>query len=124
MAAAAMIPHVNRIVGNPDDAENYGLARAALAGAGSVREAVDAAGLLGDQPADVQADARAELDALPADVDRQILESLRGALDRGAPIEVRWTEVEAGTPISHQASETGGVVHIEIVAPHGRHFRV
>ena len=122
MAAALILSPLNRLLGSPD-AQDYGLARAAAGGAGSVREAVEAVGVLDQLPEDVRADARAELDALPPDVDRQILESLRGAFDRGSPIELTWSEVGAGTPISHNMTEAAGRVRIEIVAPDGRHFR-
>jgi hypothetical protein len=121
-AAIEVIPKANEALGSPE-AGNYEAARAAVDGASTVGEAVENGNLLSGFPEDIQREARAVLDALPADVNQGVLDALRGAFDSGAAVEVAWEQVELEDGISHRIEPgDGGTVRITLVTPHGRHF--
>ena len=94
----------------------------AVEGATTVREAVENGNLLDGFPDDIQAEARAVLDALPDDVNRGVLEALRGAFENGTAVEVFWDENRTDATISHRVATEPERVTITLVTPHGRNF--
>jgi hypothetical protein len=121
-AAIEVIPRANQALGSTE-AGNYQAAQAAVAGAATVREAVENGNLLDSFPDDIQREARAVLDALPADVNQGVLDALRGAFDSGSAVEVAWEQVEVEDGISHRVeSGDGGTVRITLITPHGSNF--
>jgi len=115
------MPAANEALGSPG-AGNYRAARSAVEGASTVREAVENGGLLEGFPEAIQREARAVLDALPDDVNRGVLEALRGAFESGAAVEVFWEETTVDAGISHRVGTEGERVSITLVTPHGRNF--
>jgi hypothetical protein len=105
------------------DSGAYQAVAAAAASAGSVRELVEAVSGLDGLPDDIQREVRAVFDALPPDVDRGLLNSLRSALERGDPVEVAWEEIPQDQAISHRVEQRSeGGARIVLLTPHGRHF--
>ena len=100
--------------------ENYAEAKRIVAAAGSLREAVENGNFLDGLQDDHQAEARAVLDALPADVDAAFMASLRTALDGNKKIAFKWEEGE----FAHEArTHTDGTVQLVLQCPNGETFR-
>jgi hypothetical protein len=121
MPAVVVMPKANEALGSPG-AGNYRAAKSAIEGASTVREAVENGGLLDGFPDDIQREARAVLDALPDEVNRGVLDALRGAFESGAAVEVIWEEDNADTTIRHRVATGSERVTITLVTPHGRTF--
>jgi hypothetical protein len=116
----AFKPLFESAIGDPEGRVR-GSAHTAVSSAESVRDAAERLNLFDDLTEDQASETRAVFDALPPEVDRQILEALSGALERGAAITVGWQEDPV---ISAEVSETtpGGGVHILLHCPDGREF--
>ncbi len=119
MPAAVYLGRLNQILASPGS-ESYRSVRAAVDRATSCREAADGVNLLEGQPPEVQAEARTVLGALIPEVEREILEVLRRALDRDDTVVFAWEAAEPGTPISLRVREGDGRADIVIVSPDGR----
>jgi hypothetical protein len=94
------------------------LARAAVDGASSVREAVERVNLLAGEEESIVREAFAVLGGLPEAIDRGLLATLRSALGRRIPVEVDWEE---GEHISFRVTEVVSPPRVDIVliTPHG-----
>ena len=116
MAAAAMIPAVNTKL-DRSNLSDYAAAETAVRGAASVRAALETVGAFDALTSTEAAKARAELDALPRSVDKDIRDALKGAFGRSAAAEIAWVDDPS---IAVQVTEdAAGVTHIEIHAPTG-----
>jgi len=122
MAAAAMIPALNTMLGGRDRAA-YERARSALADADSVQEALEAVGVLDDLDDDAAVEARALLDALPVSVDESIIAALESAFERDVPALIEWVEGESlAVMISEEPHGDDVRVRIAFVSPDGSTF--
>lgn len=121
MPAVVVMHQANEALGSPESG-NYQAAKSAIENATTVREAVENGGLLAGFPEDIQREAQAVLDALPDEVNRGVLEALRGAFESGAAVEVLWEENTADAGISHRVATETERVAITLVTPHGRNF--
>ncbi len=126
MAASGMLPGLNRMLENADLAA-YADVEAAVESADTVRDAVEAIGILDALEADAADEARAVLDAIPPSVDEAIIAALENAFERGVSVVLEWVEGDRGT-IQVQVSEeqyAGGVrVRLAVVSPDGATFLV
>jgi hypothetical protein len=121
-AAIVVIPRANGALGAPEGG-TYQAAQDAVTGANSLREAVENGNLLDGLDEDIQREALAVLDALPAEVNQGVLDALRRAFASGSAVEVAWEEVEPEAGISHRVEPgDGGTVRITLITPHGRHY--
>jgi hypothetical protein len=122
MVGAVMVLRLNEILGDTI-AGPYVNAQAALDAADTVRDAVEAVGVLEDMEPDLVTEARAVLDAIPPAVDEAILAALESAFERGVPVEVEWSR---GDVIEVRVrEETHGDterVRIVFVSPPGQIF--
>jgi hypothetical protein len=124
MVAAGMLPGLNRMLESAD-LEAYADIEAAVEDADSVRDAVEAIGILDALEADVAEEARAVLGAIPPAVDEAIIAGLESAFERGVSVVLEWVEGERGTIEVHVSEEPhrGGVrVRIAVVSPDGATF--
>jgi len=122
MAAAAMIPALNTMLGGRDRGA-YERARSALADADSVQEALEAVGIIDDLDDDAAVEARALLDALPASLDESIIAALESAFERDVPALIEWVEGESlAVMISEESHGDGVRVRIAFVSPDGATF--
>ncbi len=124
MVAAGMLPGLNRMLESAD-LEAYADVEAAVEDADSVRDAVEAIGILDALEADVAEEARAVLDAIPPAVDEAIIAALESAFERGVSVVLEWVEGERGAIEVHVSEEPhrGGVrVRIAVVSPDGATF--
>jgi hypothetical protein len=123
MAMAVILHPLNVILADPT-APAYAAAAAVVTSATSSREAVDQMGVLRDQPAPVVREADAVFAAMPAGVDRGILEALRAGFARQSPMALHWDEDTSGggPSVAHRIVEEDGWLHIRVLAPNGREF--
>jgi hypothetical protein len=94
-------------------------AKQAVASAASVRDVAERLNFFDNWTDDLAAEGRAVFDALPPEVDRQILEALSGAFERGETITVGWEE-DPVISVAVSESAPGGGVHILLHAPDGQ----
>jgi len=113
-----VIPHINRFI-DQKDRTRYRHAQLAVRRARSLRQAVNAAGMFADLPAEHAQEARAVLAALPQATADAILGAVRSALSRGLPAQVRWEQARA---IEVRVSETTTRVRIVIATPDGQRY--
>jgi hypothetical protein len=104
-------------VGTPGSA-NYAQAKTHVTAQMSIRHTVEHPRFLGTMTNKEKREIRAVLRAVPPDVDRAFMTSLRAALDRNARIEFEWRKGEFG----HEATTQGDMVHLVLVTPDGRNF--
>jgi hypothetical protein len=126
MVASGMLPGLNRMLEDADLAA-YADVEAAVESADTVRDAVEAIGILDALEADVADEARAVLDAIPPAVDEAIIAALENAFERGVSVILEWVEGERGTIEVHVSEEEyrGGVrVRLVVVSPDGATFLV
>jgi hypothetical protein len=121
MVGAIMIPHLNSFL-DKSDLEVYGMAGVAVQTSGTVREAIVAVGGIDNLDDDaLVAEANAVLDALPAEVDRQIMDALASAFARELPIHLSWELGDSfAVRITEEPHEGDTRVHIVFVSPDGR----
>jgi hypothetical protein len=119
MAAFAMVPHLNSMLEGSDDAA-YAAALSALAGADTVRDAVEAVGVLDRLEDHEVAEALAVLDALPPSIDEAIMAALENALERNARARIEWEEADRIE--LRITEEPEGNVRIVFVCPDGSTF--
>jgi hypothetical protein len=126
MAAVVILRELSDMLADPEG-EAYANAQAAVEAADTVRDAVEAVGILEERTDEIVPEARAVLDAIPAAVDEAIIAALESAFERGVPVVLDWFEGERGTVEVHVSEErhrNGVRVRIVIVAPDGRTFLV
>jgi hypothetical protein len=98
---------------------SYRQAKDVVAAAGSLSEAVENGHFLDGLDEEDQAEARAVLDALPADVDQSFMASLRDALANDKKIAFGWRE----GAFAHEATtDPDGTVRLWLQCPDGRTF--
>jgi hypothetical protein len=126
VVAFAVLPHLNRML-DGTDLEGYSQVKEAAAQPGvSLREAVDRSTVLSrvDDQSQVET-MRAELDAIPPDVGRTILDAVHEACEADRPVRIVWAEIEPDVAMSAEvAVDPGpdGTTRITVHTPHGRHF--
>lgn len=118
MPAIVVLEPLNQLLADPAG-PGYQTAAAAVGLAGSVREALERVDVLGGFTPEIQAEARAVLDALPEAVHDALLAALRSGLRRQLPIRLRWAESDVA---SVRVTEVGNRVRIKIKTPDGREF--
>jgi hypothetical protein len=126
MAASGMLPGLNRMLEDADLAA-YADVEAAVENADTVRDAVEAIGILDALEADAADEARALLDAIPPSVDEAIIAALENAFERGVSVVVEWVEGDRGTIEVHVSEEPYGAgvrVRLAVVSPDGATFLV
>jgi hypothetical protein len=121
-AARRVQARTEEAVGTPGSA-NYQQAQSVVASAASLKEAVENGNFLGASGDEAYlAEVRTVLEALPAEVDRAFMASLRDALTRGAKIEFVWLEhPDGGFDHSSSTSDEGAVVLV-LRSPRGDTF--
>jgi hypothetical protein len=126
MAASGMLPGLNRMLEDADRAA-YADVEAAVENADTVRDAVEAIGILDTLETDVADEARAVLDAIPPAVDEAIIAALENAFERGMSVILEWVQGERGTIEVHVSEEEfrdGVRVRLAVVSPDGAAFLV
>jgi hypothetical protein len=119
MPAAAVMQPVNDGLATPGS-EAYQALAAAAQEASSCLQAVNALNLA-EGMVEI-GDVQRELAALPAEVDQQILQSIRDATAGGSRVIMSWAPASAGSALSVHTSQSNNVVHIVVVSPDGRTF--
>ena len=116
---------LNEILGDVDR-EEYASAQSAVEAADTVRDAVEASGVLDRLDSDDgRAEARAVLDGIPPAVDEAIIAALESAFERWVPVEVAWLESKnelIEVRISEDPYGDGEGVRIVFVSPPGEWF--
>ncbi len=126
MAASGMLPGLNRMLEDADLA-SYADVEAAVENADTVRDAVEAVGILDALEADAADEARAVLDAIPPSVDEAIIAALENAFERGVSVVLEWVEGDRGTIEVHVSEEpygSGVRIRLAVVSPDGASFLV
>ena len=106
--------------------EEYANAQAVVEASDTVRDAVEAAGVLDRLDSDeVRVEARAVLDAIPPAVDEAIIAALESAFERRLPVEMVWIPSEFETieaRVSEDPYDDARLVRIAFVCPDGATF--
>jgi hypothetical protein len=126
MAAYRMLPGLNNMLADAAH-EDYANVQAAVEAAETVRDAVEAVGILETLEESVAFEARAVLDAIPAAVDSVIIAALESAFERGAAVFLDWLEGDRGAIEVRISEEPHGdtvQVRIVFVSPNGATFLV
>jgi predicted lactoylglutathione lyase len=122
-ASKRVISRADQSVGAPNS-KRYEQAQSAVAGTSSLSQAVEQGKFLHRMTAKDQAEVRAVLAALPADVERDFMNALREALRRGAKVAFVWHEhPEEGRFHTRSRTDDDGTVHLLLWTPHGSSFR-
>jgi hypothetical protein len=119
MPAAISLGRLNQLLSSPRS-EEYRSVKAAVDRATSCRDVADDIHLFEEQGEDIQAEGRTVLGAIVPEVDREILEVLRRALDREDVVVFAWEAAPTGSEIRVRAREDDGRAVIVIVSPDGR----
>jgi hypothetical protein len=121
-AAAPVTQKANQIL-DGTDTEAQEVARNAVIGATSVREAVERVSLFEGMDDPIVAEARAVLEGLPQAIDRALLAALQSALERRIPVGLKWEEGEIiGLRIAEATHERSSRIDIVVITPHGRTY--
>lgn len=96
MAAAVILSELSEMLADPDGGD-YANVQAAVEAADTVRDAVDAVGILEERTDDILPEALAVLDAIPAAVDEAIIAALENTFERGVPVVLDWVEADTAT---------------------------
>ena len=126
MAMAVILGPLNDMLADAASPQ-YVDAQSALEAADTVRDAVEALGLLDALSDDDVTEAEAVFDAFPAAVDEAIIAALENAFERAAPVVVEWLRDDDAT-IAVRVSEDadplgrGPRVRLDVVSPHGQMF--
>ncbi len=99
--------------------------RDTLDAAETLRDAVEAAGILDTVDAQVALEARAVLDAIPAAGNEAVVSALESAFDRSVPVSLYWVRIESATVEVRVSEEPDGDrtrVRIGFASPDGRDF--
>jgi hypothetical protein len=111
-----MTRSLNAMLGGDNQAA-YERAQSAVEGADTVREAVEAVGVLEELDTELVVEARAVLDAIPPSLDQAIIGALESAFEDGAAVFIDW---ERGDTMEVRISEEpDGRVRIVFVSPVG-----
>ena len=106
-----MTRSLNAMLGGDNQAA-YERAQSAVEGADTVREAVEAVGVLEELDTELVVEARAVLDAIPPSLDQAIIGALESAFEDGAAVFIDWERGRhdggqdlrgAGRPRAHRA---------------------
>jgi hypothetical protein len=117
--------HLNQILGDVTG-EEYATARSVVEAADTLRDAVEASGVLDRLDTDAgRAEARAVLDGIPPALDEAIVTALESAFERRIPVEVAWLESEnelIEVRLSEELHDDVERVRIVLVSPPGEWF--
>jgi hypothetical protein len=121
--ARHVLPQINVMLADPSSSA-YEEARRAVEQATTCEQALDRLRVLENQSADVVAESRAVLAALPTEVDSVILGVLRDGFAGQKPMKLLWQEDTSGAApaITHGVTEIDGRLEIEFFAPDGARF--
>jgi hypothetical protein len=118
MPAARRVTATTELAVGTPNSDNYQQAQSHVTAQMSIKDTVEHPRFLGTMTNKEKREIRAVLRAVPPDVDRAYMASLRDALDRDAKIEFEWQQGD----FAHQARTVGGTVHLVLVTPDGRNF--
>jgi hypothetical protein len=104
-------------VGSPGSS-NYTEAKSHVTAQTSIRDTIEYPGFMDGWTDKEKQEVRGVLRAVPPDVDRNFMASLRDALDRNATIEFEWKKGE----FDHPPPTIGDTAHLVLVTPDGRNF--
>ena len=124
MAAAVILTELNEMLADPDGGD-YANVQAAVEAADSVRDAVEAVGILEERIDDIVPEALAVLDAIPAAVDEAIIVALENAFERRVPVVLGWVEADTATievRVSEEPHRGDVRVRIHFVSLDGERF--
>jgi hypothetical protein len=114
-----MMAALNEMLGGSNQAA-YASAQAAVEGADTIRDAVEAVEVFVGLDAELVTEARAVLDAIPPSLDQAIFGALESAFEDGAPVFIEWVEGESMELRIFE--EPDGRVHIVFISPIGSTF--
>jgi hypothetical protein len=118
MPAARRVTATTELAVGTPNSDNYREAQSHVTAEMSIKDTVEHPRFLGTMTDKEKREIRAVLRAVPPDVDRAYMASLRDALDRNAKIEFEWQNGD----FAHQARTVGDTVHLVLVTPDGRNF--
>ena len=96
MVGTELSERFNEILGDVSG-EEYAAAQVVVEAADTVREAVEAGGVLERLDSDAgRAEARAVLELIPAALDQAIIAALESVFERRLPVHVAWQETRTG----------------------------
>ena len=124
MAALRILQQFNPMLANAESAE-YAALQAAVEAADTLRDAVEAVGILDTVDAQVALETRAVLDAIPAAADEAVIAALESAFERNVPVFLDWVPVDSSSIEVRVSEETDGDgirVRIDFASPNGRVF--
>jgi hypothetical protein len=119
MPAASPIQRRAETTVGDTESGTYLEAQSVVAAAGSLKEAVVNSAFLDGMEAHHRTETLAVLDALPADVDRAFMASLRDALQANKRIAFEWRE---GTFAHEATTDQDGTVRLWLQCPRGDTF--
>ncbi len=124
MAALRILQQFNPMLANAESAE-YAALQAAVEAADTLRDAVEAVGILDTVDGDLAVETRAVLDAIPAAADEAVIAALESAFERNVPVFLDWVPVDSSSIEVRVSEETDGDgirVRIDFASPNGRVF--
>jgi hypothetical protein len=101
---------------------SYAQAQSVVAGASSLSDAVEQGNFLGPMTEAEQAEVRAVLEAIPAEVDAAFMDSLRAALANGDTIAFVWNAHPEGGFDHNSSTDSEGTIVLELRTPPGNTF--
>jgi hypothetical protein len=114
-----MMSALNEMLGGSNQAA-YASAQSAVEGADTIRDAVEAVGVLEGLDTELVVEARAVLDAIPPSLDQAIIGALESAFEDRTAVFLEW--VEGDLMEVRISEELDGRVHIVFVSPVGSTF--
>jgi hypothetical protein len=125
MVGLEFAARLNEILGDADGDE-YAAAQSAVETADTVRDALEASGVLDRlESDDGRAEARAVFELMPPALDEAIIAALENAFERRVPIAVEWIRSDdelIEVRVAEDLHGDGQRVRIALVSPEGRWF--
>jgi hypothetical protein len=125
MVGLEFAEQLNEMLRNTDG-EEYAAAQSAIEASDTVRDAVEASGVLDRLGSDDgRAEARAVFELMPPALDEAIIAALENAFERRVPVRVEWIQGDGEfieIRVAEEPHRDGQRVHITLVSPHGSWF--
>jgi len=124
MAALRILQQFNPMLATAGTAE-YATLQAAVEAADTLRDAVEAVGILDAVEEDLALETRAALDSIPAAAEEAVIAALESAFERNVPVYLEWVPVDSETievRVSEEPDGDGIRVRIGFASPNGRVF--